>query len=336
MTRRLPQLCVGIAVSSVVVVFLAHTVDTHAVFSTLAAVDPRLVLTGVAVHIFAMYVRSLLWQRLLAAPASTSTLFRVSIVGFAVSYLMPLRVGEIARAYLLARWRGIAYSTTLASLVAERVLDGLCVGAILLVALLFAPAPDYVLAFGFVVVGIFGALASALVIASWRARAFVTLAASVASYLPARAGTLLLRLASGFAKGLEPLRNWRALPALIGLALVGWLCQFAVFYMVMLALPVRASIPVALIGGGLANFATLLPSGPASVGTFDGALIKLLMDMQGTSLENATAYALVVHAVVVVPIVLLGAAVMWRSGLTLHQLLSRRNTPQRSTSVLPI
>src|SRR5947207_13273276 len=141
MKRRLMYLAIGIVLSGILVGTLLRAVDISAVASAVTQVDARLIVCGIGLHLLAMWVRSTLWRRLLAVPASTSTLFRISVVGFAVSYIMPLRVGEFARAYLLARWRGIPYGTTLASLFAERVLDGLAVAAILLVVALCVPAP---------------------------------------------------------------------------------------------------------------------------------------------------------------------------------------------------
>src|SRR5882672_2425713 len=137
MMRRLLQLAVGLAITALLLGLLLRMVDTAAVAAAIAVADVRLIPVAVAVYLLAMCIRSVLWRRLLPAAASTATLLQVLIVGFTVSYLMPLRVGEVARAYLLKRWCGIDYGTTVASLVAERVLDGVSVGAILLVALLF-------------------------------------------------------------------------------------------------------------------------------------------------------------------------------------------------------
>lgn len=329
------QLALGLAISAALIVLLGRTIDFDAVASAVRQADGRLIGLAVALHILAMLVRSVLWRRLLAVRVSTRTLFDVSIVGFAVSYIMPLRVGEVARAYLLARWRGIAYGVSLASLVAERVLDGVSVGAILLVAIMFVPAPAYVLALGLIVAVIFGGLASLLIVVSWRAGAVVSITSAVAARLPHRMRSPVERLAHGFASGLTPLRDWRALPRLLALCVVGWLCQFAVFFLVMVAFRLPASVPMALLGGAVANFATLLPSGPGNVGTFDAAIVKLLMDVQGISLANAAAYALVVHLVIVVPIVILGAVVVWRSDLSLSQLLGRSMRWRTGTTTAP-
>jgi glycosyltransferase 2 family protein len=332
MKWRVVQLLLGIAMSASLVFLLLRTVDTSAVASMVGIADPRPIALAIGVYILAMWLRSVLWRRLLPAANSTTALFRASIVGFAVNYLMPLRVGEFARVYLVRKWCGVEYGTTFASLVAERVLDGLAVGLILLAGLQFVSAPGYVLVLGLVVAAIFGGLATALIIASWRANAVIGLVSFIARPLPERFGKRAERLAQHFAFGLMPLRNWRALPGLASLSIAGWLCQFAVFYLLMLAFPLPASLPLAVLGGGVANFATLLPSAPGYVGTFDAALIKLVIDVQGASLEYATAYALVVHAVLVVPIVSLAGVIMWRANLSIGQLF-RRALPGRPSHV---
>jgi hypothetical protein len=89
---------------------------------------------------------------------------------------------------------------------------------------------------------------------------------------------------------------------------------------------------MALLGGGVANFATLLPSAPGYVGTFDAALIKLVMDIEGANIEYATAYALVVHTVLVVPIVLLAAFIMWRANLSIGHVM-RSSLPRSRPTV---
>src|SRR5215469_1571625 len=130
MKKRGLQLSLGVATSIVMIVLLLRILDVRAVAKAFALADSRLIPAAVAVYLLAMCVRSVLWRRLLPGKTSTRLLFQVVIVGFTVSYLMPLRVGELARAYLMKRWCDIDYGTTLATLVAERVLDGLVVAGL--------------------------------------------------------------------------------------------------------------------------------------------------------------------------------------------------------------
>jgi len=331
MRNRFLQLGLGLVISATVVVLLSRIVDTHAVVSAIEFANPWPVAIAVGVYLLAMCVRSVVWHKLLPAADSTLTLLRVTVVGFAVNYLMPIRVGELARAYLVVRWCGLDYGTTFASLVAERIIDGLAVGLILLAALLFIPTPTYVLILGLTAAFVFTGLATTLIVLSQRPDGMILVVTRLSTRLPRRFAPRVVRLASKFAAGLDPLRNWRALPSITSLAILGWLLQFGVFYLLMLAFPLAASLPMAMVSGGVANFATLLPSGPGYVGTFDAALVKLLMDVQGAPPEYAAAYALVLHTVLVVPIVVLAAIILWRSNLSLTHVLGQTLPVERTT-----
>src|SRR5207237_640686 len=81
-----------------------------------------------------------------------------------------------------------------------------------------------------------------------------------------------------------------------------------------------ASYPVAFLVGSASNFATLVPSSPGYVGTFDGALIKVLRDASGVAAAPATAYAIVVHATLFLPVVILGTLLLWRAHMTFQQI----------------
>ncbi len=83
------------------------------------------------------------------------------------------------------------------------------------------------------------------------------------------------------------------------------------------------------MSGATANFATLVPSSPGYVGTFDGALTRVLQDTAGVPLAAALAYAVVVHATLFVPVVIAGAVVLWRSRVSLLRRPARPAAPRR-------
>jgi uncharacterized protein (TIRG00374 family) len=321
MKMCLLHVSLGLGITTLLLVLLLRIVDVRDIVSAFGRADLRLVPIAISMHIGAMWLRSLVWRRLLPSRPSTRTLFQISIVGFAVNYLMPVRIGELVRVYLVKRWCKDESGPILASLVAERVLDGLTVSSILLVALLFVPAPAYVVALGITIAAAFAALGLILALVSWRTDVVVALAGLGVRPLPPSLRPRLIHLAHGFAGNLGQLGGWRSVPPLVVLVFSGWLAQFAVFYVLMFAFPLTASLPEAMLDGSIANFATLLPSAPGAVGAFDAALINLLMDIQGASVENAAAYALLVHAVLILPIVALGGLILWRTDLSLRQLV---------------
>jgi uncharacterized membrane protein YbhN (UPF0104 family) len=81
------------------------------------------------------------------------------------------------------------------------------------------------------------------------------------------------------------------------------------------------------VSGAAANFATLVPSSPGYVGTFDGVVIKVLSDTAGISTDMAAAYAVVVHATLFVPVVALGSLILWRANLSIGDVSGRPKRP---------
>jgi uncharacterized protein (TIRG00374 family) len=302
-------------------------IDLQALGSAMRIFDVRLVPPAVALYFVGVWLRSVRWRYLLPAPPSTHQLFRVSIIGFAVNNLVPVRIGDVARAYLLAHWCEVPYGTTVASLVVERILDGLTLALLLLGIVLFMPAPGYVVGLGAIATLVFGALAVVTVVAAIRPRVLTRIAALGARVAPPRAGRLLTRAAHTFGEGLGPLSTWRAWPSLIVLSFAAWAGQFGLFYVLMLTFPLPASPGLALLGGTVANFATLIPSSPGFVGTFDAALARVLVDTSNTTFSTATAYALIVHSVLFLPVILAGGVIMWRTRVWPHRLWFATSQP---------
>jgi glycosyltransferase 2 family protein len=328
--------------------------DSAALGAALGAADWRLIVPAVGLYFIGVWLRSARWGLLLPEYAlKVGTLFRALVVGFTVNNLLPLRMGEVARAYLLARWCRVPYGATVASLIVERVLDGLSLAVLLLVALALLPltnlagggsvgsvgasaagggvvAPGYLLVVGVVAAGGFAACAALLALAAWRASALIAVAAFIARPLPPRFGGLLERLAESFARSLALVHSPSRLARLLVLSLLAWSFELGLFFVLLLSLGLPASYPLALLVGSAANFATLLPSSPGYVGTFDGVLINVLHDTAGIAAGQAAAYDVVVHATLFLPVVVVGTLVLWRSHMTFTQITQ---APERAPSV---
>lgn len=315
------RIALGFGISAILVAVLVQAADPQKLASSLASAELWPMIPALGLYFVGLWLRSLRWG-LLLPPGSVprSSLFRALAIGFTVNNVLPVRLGELARAYLLARWCGVPYGTTVASVVVERVLDGLTLGGLLLLGLLFVPAPSYLSAIGLLVAGGFAAGAVMLAAAAWHSHLIESVAGLLAAPLPERLRSIVLRLATSFAHALSLIRGWRLLAQLVVLSLAAWLFELALFWTMMQALPMPRSISSALVAGAVANFATLIPSSPGYVGTFDGALVRVLMDISTLPTELATAYALLVHLVLFLPVTVLGTVLLWRDQLSLGQL----------------
>ena len=315
------RLLVSFGISAFLLSLVLRAVDPASLGVALAAADWRLIPVAIGLYFAGVCLRSARWGLLLPEhTVSTPTLFRALVVGFTVNNLLPVRMGEVARAYLLSRWCRVPYGATLASLIVERILDGLSLAALLLVSLMFLPAPHYLLLVGALTGTGFCLGGLVLALAAWRASALSTLVRLVTRPLPPRLAGGALRLAENFARGLLLVHDPGRLARVLALSVLAWCFELSLFYVLMAGFALPASPALAFLVGSAANFATLVPSSPGYVGTFDGVLIKVLSDAAGVATAPATAYALVVHATLFLPVVLLGTLVLWRSHMSFQQI----------------
>lgn len=316
------RLVISFGISAALLIFLiAPNVSMDSLREALSEADWRLIPVAIVLYFVGAWLRSMRWGLLLPGyDVPTRTLFGALVVGFTVNNLLPIRMGEVARAYLLSRWRQIPYGSSIASLVVERILDGLSLAALLLVALRFVPAPGYLIVAGFIVTGVFLAGAAVIALASWRASIIVTIADRLTRPLPARLRNMAMRLAENFARSLSLLRGGGRLLRVVVLSLLAWCVELSLFLVLMPGFGIPLNPALALLVGSAANFATLVPSSPGYVGTFDGALITVLRDTAGIAAAPATAYAIVVHATLFLPVVVLGTLVLWRSHMSFDQI----------------
>jgi glycosyltransferase 2 family protein len=328
------RLWLPFALSAVLVLLLINTVRGEAdqLAAALSSANWLLLVPAIALYFVGVWLRSARWGLLLPAyTVKTSLLFRTLLVGFTVNNLLPLRMGEVARAYLLARWAKVPYTATIPSLLVERVLDGLSLALLLLLALVLLPsAPGYLWAVGGIAAcGFFGG-AVILAIAAWRASILVGLAEFVSRFMPQHLRGRLVDAAAAFARSLALVHDPLRLLRLLALSLVAWCSELGLFFVLMLSLGIAGTYPQALLVGSAANFATLLPSSPGYAGTFDAALAKVAQDGLNISAGLAGAYDIVVHATLFLPVVVVGTLVLWRSHISFEQIT---RAPQTATPV---
>jgi uncharacterized membrane protein YbhN (UPF0104 family) len=105
------------------------------------------------------------------------------------------------------------------------------------------------------------------------------------------------------------LRHPGQAPRLVGLTVLAWLLEGAVFASVISSLHIEAGWTAAGLSLGAGTLATLIPSSPGYVGTFD-YFAALGLTAYGVTPAAATAFALLVHLVLWVPVTCVGLALL--------------------------
>ena len=124
----------------------------------------------------------------------------------------------------------------------------------------------------------------------------------------------MIELAERFLGGLESLRSPREALMVFVTSLVIWLLETGKYWFLMHAFPFEVSFFALMLMNGIVNLATTIPSAPGYVGTFDAPGIAVL-GAYGIPKATATAYTLVLHAALWLPITALGIYYMFKEGI---------------------
>jgi uncharacterized protein (TIRG00374 family) len=293
-----------------------------------AHAGPLLLAVGVATLTFA--IRLFRWRLLLRADDGSAlpagSLWHAVAIGFMANNVLPFRAGEFLRCYTAARLTRTRLTAALSSVAVERVFDGLTVVALLTFALFAAKLPSTVTIGGIAVsvtraattAGLISvvALCAAGAVVVWPLAAERLVRRTVPS--PRIAGALIGAI-EGFRHGLGALRSPRRLVAVIAWSLVLWLVNAASFWIAFAAFDLPVGFAGALLLQGLLVFGIAVPSTPGYVGVFE-AVISAVLLLYGVTATRGAAYALVYHATTFIPITVLGAWSLARTGLSLGEI----------------
>ena len=137
------RLWLGFAVTGAFLAVLFLKIDLDGMRSALAEANYVYLLPAVLVYFASFYARAVRWRYVLGpfARVRANRLYPVIMVGYMANNVLPMRLGEVARSYYLSTREPVRASTALATVVIERVFDGLTLLFFLAAAALFLPVP---------------------------------------------------------------------------------------------------------------------------------------------------------------------------------------------------
>src|SRR5574340_822081 len=138
--KRWLALFVGLAISGVFLYFALYKLNLSEVWKHVQTARYWWLIPGVAVYFVAVWARTWRWHYLLRPikRVPLDKLFPVVVIGYMGNNVYPFRAGEVIRAYVLKRDQEVSVSASLATIVIERIFDGLVMLIFVFVALPFA------------------------------------------------------------------------------------------------------------------------------------------------------------------------------------------------------
>ena len=310
--------------------FVFRGADPGRVWEATRQADGRLLFAGLVLTMLTYALRALRWQYLLAPIGATRfwTAFRTTMIGFAASFLLPARPGEVLRPYLLARDEGLPPTAAFATVILERLLDLVTVLLLFGVfVLLFDPASlsgDPALYARVKAGGLLAAAGSVaglvvfFVLAGHPER-LGAWALRVERVLPPKLARTVARFVETFAQGLAVMRQPTRLLVSLILSFPLWLSIAAGIWATSRAFHMTFSYLGSFLVMTLLVVGVAMPT-PGQIGGFHAMYKIAVVTFFGVPAETAVGAAFVLHAISFVPVTLLGLAFMAREGLSLGRM----------------
>ncbi len=315
---------VGIAISALFLFLALRGLHLGQVWQSIQGANLLWLIPAVAVYFIDVIFRSLRWQILLkpTVQLDLGEVFPVISIGYLGNNIFPARAGELLRAILLKHRYQTPVSTTLATIIVERIFDGVVMLGFIFFNL--QALSNLTTSSGFI-----GSIQS---LAFWGAIAFLGALVMffLAAIFPDQVEKFLLRVINAvlpskwrapaaniiqrFMSGLGSLRSPRQALLVVLTSLAVWLLETLTYWFVMQAFPFSISLFALMLMNGIVNLSTTLPSAPGYIGVFDAPGIALLSAF-GIEPASAAGYTLLLHATLWLPITLVGGYFFARAGL---------------------
>lgn len=306
--------------------FFLRNANMAGVWAETQRARPELLAAAVLVTALTYVLRSLRWRFLLLAigPARFSTAFRTTVIGFAASFLLPARAGEVIRPYLLARKEGLSATAAFATIILERLLD--LVTVLLLFGLFVATLDETGAAAPAAMASVkLGGQLAALAAVAGLALLFVLArhperigrwALRVERVLPPRLAQAVSRFVESFGQGLAVMRQPRRFLLAVAWSFPIWLSISAGIWLTSLAFHITFPFAGSFLVTMLLVVGVAVPT-PGAIGGFHAAYQIAVQTFFAAPDDRAVGAALVLHAISFVPVTILGIVFMAQEGLTL-------------------
>ena len=307
MSRRvLINLLLSVVVAAVFLYMAFRNVPMAEVHTAMQRFDGRWLVPAFAISFLLQVFRAWRWQ-LELQPLERIPLGRlwvVTSVAYMAINLIPARLGEVVRPWLLSRRSHVSISNVVGNLVVEKTMDSFCIVFYILIGLLTTrDLPDWV-RHGAMFPAI-AALILATVVGLLYAKGEPFVDRWVVGYLPEGVGGGLKRVTKAIVDGMQILPNGRLVATVFLVSLALWFLPILSSYVIIRAFSFDVPFSAAVIVFIFIGFGTALPNAPGMIGTYQYAC-QVALGLFGVDATSALAYGLVLNAIQLLSLVAQG------------------------------
>lgn len=314
--RESTKISISVVIGAFFLLLALNNVEFHKMKEALRNAAYIYLPVGVALSLVTNVLRSYRWKSVLRPIQNVGilSLFSGVAIGYMVNNLLPARLGEFVRAYILGKNKKISSSSIFATVVIERVFDGFTLLIFLVLISLLFSFPTWIKQLAFVAAVIFGSLGVFLYVLSVKQSLGQQLVERVLQFFPAGFAEKASRLLDSFVSGLAIVYHKKDISIAVLLTVIVWLVEGTTYYVVSLSFGIALPFYVHLLNVAVVNFGILAISSPGAIGTFE-YLCTSVLALFSVSKNVALPYAIVLHAVLFLPITVAGLIYLWKENL---------------------
>lgn len=300
----------GCLLAAAGLVWVLHDFQLGQLRGLLANLDWRWIALAIVCDVMSYVCQGARWRLLLKPLGELPTLRATQAIyaGLFTNEILPMRLGEMVRAYLASRWTAVKFVAVIPSMVVERLFDGVWLAVGIGLTAIFVPLPRDLLRAA-------DALGVGVVIAAAVLFYFVLRPPKTKRFStgPLRfVSSLLEKLSSG----LQGMGRSREFYLSLAGSLLLLVFQAMAFWLVMLGCGLQLSFRVGVAVFLIVHLGTAIPNAPANVGSYQFFTVVGLT-LFGVDQAAATGFSLVVFVLLTLPFLLIGFVAFSRSGMTL-------------------
>ena len=317
--KTIIQVVIGIAVSIICLYFAFRGINIKESFEIVKNINVAYFIISLILSVVIIALRGLRWECFipLKKPIKKRTVVMATYIGYMANNILPAKLGEVARAYILGVKEDVSKSALIASVVTERLFDVIVGGIILTISVVFIPnLPSTVTyaAIALFVLSIIGFLV--LIFLVWQREFAHKVFYKVFGILPKNIGDKLIEFSCNFIDGIGFKNDAKHIFLIFLYTILYLIGQILTISFLMTAFNIKATPMIALFMFAIGGFGFAVPSAPSGIGPFEWAIIFGL-SLIGVEKTIAAPYALVYHMMGIVPIVIIGFIFLFMMGIDL-------------------
>jgi len=248
-----------------------------------------------------VWLRALRWRWLFKKENSPSTpsLYRAELIGYFGNNVLPLRLGELLRSYIVGKENHLSKSFVIGTVVLERLMDMLALISLALLLLLIYPLEE----------SIRGYVLWSGIISIFTLTIFLFILPRI---IVIKADHKILIIIKQIVDGLLSIRKEKVIPVILSSLLI-WCIYWIDVFLLQRAFQFNLSWAQVLMVLVISSVALSIPSAPGMIGTFHAAVKYTMVDLFAFSANDGNSFAILMHAYGYILLTLLGAYFFMRS-----------------------